>query len=377
MQFTSIDVEFTDRNFHRNFSINDDFNVSMACLNYSGLFIASKGERMQDLDNYEEDEQIDKDEEKLPDDQKIEKKRSYVFFKPCNEWKQLKDWHFKLDQGEYVDLIAQGTDWCACLTDQCHLRFFTQSGVQKQVLYQNSNVITMAGYENLLAIVYHGGLPIFGQQNICCKIIDCSDQFKCIYDGQFPVTNGSQLKWVGFSEEGMLTSLDDHGILTGFDFQMKQFVPLLDLKVRYPITFKQIWVVGISDNELLVIELPTDHSQPHLKMKSLYKKIALQIPLIGLANGKKGDIPHQDEKFMMSQLAVNHEQYRKDVWEPLKNFRGRYESAKILSDSILEAKEITQKKKELDKLTLNLIKTCIVEGHDDKVYSYIDNLCFK
>lgn len=79
----------------------------------------------------------------------------------------------------------------------------------------------------------------------------------------------------------------------------------------------------------------------------------------------------------MAQIAVNHEQYRKDVWEPLKNFRGRYESAKILSDNILEAKEITLKKKELDKLTLNLIKTCILEGHDDKVYSYIDNLCFK
>lgn len=163
MQFTSIDVEFTDKNFHRNFSINDDFNVSMACLNYSGLFLASKGERMQDLDAYEEEEQIDKDEEKLPDDQKLEKKRSYVFFKPTNEWKQLKDWHYKLDQGEYVDLIAQGTDWCAALTDQCHLRIFTQTGVQKQVLYQNSNVITMTGYENLLAIVYHGGLPIFGQ----------------------------------------------------------------------------------------------------------------------------------------------------------------------------------------------------------------------
>lgn len=175
----------------------------------------------------------------------------------------------------------------------------------------------------------------------------------------------------------MLSSLDDHGVLTGFDFQMKQFVPLLDLKVKYPLTFKQIWVVGISDNEILAIDLPNDHTQPHMKMKNLYKRIPLQIPLIGLAKGTKGDIPHQDEKFIMSQLAVNHEQYRKDVWEPLKNFRGRYESAKILSDNILEAKEITLKKKELDKLTLNLIKTCIVEGHDDKVYSYIDNLCFK
>ena len=38
---------------HRNFSLNDDFNSSMACLNYSGLLTASQGE-FQDLDKYEE-----------------------------------------------------------------------------------------------------------------------------------------------------------------------------------------------------------------------------------------------------------------------------------------------------------------------------------
>ena len=52
----------------------------MACLNYSGLFIASRGEKIQDLD-------IDHEVEKLPDDNSVEKKRSYVYFKPLNEWK--------------------------------------------------------------------------------------------------------------------------------------------------------------------------------------------------------------------------------------------------------------------------------------------------
>lgn len=41
-QFTSIDVDFTDRNFHRNFCLNDDFGASMCCLNYSGLLIANE-----------------------------------------------------------------------------------------------------------------------------------------------------------------------------------------------------------------------------------------------------------------------------------------------------------------------------------------------
>ena len=43
-QFTSIDVEFFNKNFHRNLVINDDYGVTMAAMNYSGMVIASKGE---------------------------------------------------------------------------------------------------------------------------------------------------------------------------------------------------------------------------------------------------------------------------------------------------------------------------------------------
>ena len=43
LNYTSIDVDFQDKNFHRGFSISDDFQVEMACLNYSGLLVASRG----------------------------------------------------------------------------------------------------------------------------------------------------------------------------------------------------------------------------------------------------------------------------------------------------------------------------------------------
>ena len=40
-QYTVIDVEFMNRNFHRNLNINDDFNVTMASMNYNGVLLAS------------------------------------------------------------------------------------------------------------------------------------------------------------------------------------------------------------------------------------------------------------------------------------------------------------------------------------------------
>lgn len=150
----------------------------------------------------------------------------------------------------------------------------------------------------------------------------------------------------------MLCSLDDNGIMTGFDFTIKHFVPILDLKINYPRNFREIWVVGVSDAELLAIELGSDLNQPHLKMKSCYRRIKLQIPLVGIKTAKPNSHIHLNGQHLLAKLTVNHESYRRDTWEPLKNFRGRYDSSKVYSDSILEDKEITEKKKDLDKLTL-------------------------
>lgn len=42
--FTSVDVEFANKNFNRNITINDDFGACMGALSYSGMMLASRGE---------------------------------------------------------------------------------------------------------------------------------------------------------------------------------------------------------------------------------------------------------------------------------------------------------------------------------------------
>jgi hypothetical protein len=120
-QFTSVDVEFTDKNFHRNLSINDDFRCSMAVLNYSGLLLAGK-RVFQDIDQYEDDDADILDEEKTGG---IDKKASYLYFKPLNEWETKKDWNVKMLEDESIECIASGSGWCACVTDKNWLRIFS------------------------------------------------------------------------------------------------------------------------------------------------------------------------------------------------------------------------------------------------------------
>lgn len=156
----------------------------MAALNYSGLFLASK-RIVQDQDDYEEDAEID------ANPNEIDKKASYIYYKPLNEWKKQKEWNYKLNDGESVEAIASGSGWCACYTDQGYLRIFSQTGVQKQVIHQSSIVVSMTGYENHLVVVYHGGLPIYDHQQLRVKIIDCgglpqiqsNTLYQTLYDG--------------------------------------------------------------------------------------------------------------------------------------------------------------------------------------------------
>jgi hypothetical protein len=66
-----------NKDFHRNLSITDDFNCSMAVLNYSGLALASQGD--YDEDKYDDDESIG--------DNNVDKRAAYIYYKPLNEYK--------------------------------------------------------------------------------------------------------------------------------------------------------------------------------------------------------------------------------------------------------------------------------------------------
>ena len=81
-----------------------------------------------------------------------------------------------------------------------------------------------------------------------------------------------------------------------------------------------------------------------------------------------------DEKYVREKVILDHETYRKDVWEPLRHYRSRYDSERVLSESIFENSDITAKKRELDKLVIENIRVCIMNGEHQKVFTYLTRL---
>lgn len=96
-----------------------------------------------------------------------------------------------------------GSGWCCALTNFNQIRIFSQTGIQKHIISQGSPVVTMAGYESLLAIVYHGGPAMFGCPQMRLKMINMVNRdYRIIFDTECPVSRDSNLVWLGFSEEG-------------------------------------------------------------------------------------------------------------------------------------------------------------------------------
>ena len=83
-----------------------------------------------------------------------------------------------------------------------------------------------------------------------------------------------------------------------------------------------------------------------------------------------------EEQIARDQLIIDHENFRRETWEPLKHFRSKYDNEYPLSLSILSTGDIAKKKKELDKVTINAIRLCILSQDHDRVFSYLELLNF-
>ena len=99
-------------------------------------------------------------------------------------------------------------------------------------------MVSMVGYENHLALVYHSGPSIYGCQALKVKIYDMSNRnYNILYDIECPISRYSNLVWLGYSEEGMLFTFDSEGLLRTLNPLNKQWVPVIDFKYKFPETF--------------------------------------------------------------------------------------------------------------------------------------------
>ena len=79
-----------------------------------------------------------------------------------------------------------------------------------------------------------------------------------------------------------------------------QWIPALDFRIRCPNNYAQLWIVGITEGEVLAIELPKGYLAPHLNQKSMIKRFKLKIPFLDQekkdVDSKELTLPQLDEE---------------------------------------------------------------------------------
>ena len=76
-------------------------------------------------------------------------------------------------------------------------------------------------------------------------IYDVDKDFKTLYNGPLPMTPNGNLEWFGFSEEGVLLSLDTIGIMRAF-VNFKHWEIIWDANERKR-NKKKFWMIGMMD----------------------------------------------------------------------------------------------------------------------------------
>jgi len=139
---------------------------------------------------------------------------------------------------EHILAVALGSNFSAIATDSNYIRFFSPSGLEFFVLGAN-RVVTLCAYENLLAIFYHGSLPFSGDQAIRVKIFDTTTLRVCI-DSALVMSPKSEIKWCGFSSNGILYVQDSNNSLWS----------LINEHVWSCVyeSESNLWIVGIQDD---------------------------------------------------------------------------------------------------------------------------------
>lgn len=139
--FNFLDIDFSDKNFHKNIRSRDIYDLQMGDMNYSGAILASKGVQ---LNENEYEDEIHNDEIK---------KFSYIQFKGFSYMYEPYDWTIKLQKEENAECVCIGSTWCAVATDYNYIRIFNFVGIETKILSYEKAIVSMAGNIYLIAFI--------------------------------------------------------------------------------------------------------------------------------------------------------------------------------------------------------------------------------
>lgn len=229
------------------------------------------------------------------------------------------------------------------------IRVYTLQGIEVLAISMEKPVVTIAGYENQLAVVYHSSIPLLGHQSLHVRVYNMFTYEK-ITDAELPLTPYSKLAWFGYSEEGCLYTQDSKGYV-------RTMLKDIWMPVYEESEGAKLWIIGISDNEMRAIKLAQDEFEPNplskLNARTFKLKPVLVNNFYGGLLGKK--------------LNVEQAVYRKDNYGYLKEAGNlRNDDKAVIRQGIKDDRQVRSLNLDVDKSRVDFVRNLILEEEFEK-----------
>ena len=254
--FSAIEVEFNSIERHRPIRLTDHYSFSMAALDDAAVMFASKANNGNP---------------------------STIVYRPLASWAPNSEWQIQLDAGEEALAIAVGHKFAAIATSKRYLRLMSHTGAQRALISVANPLVALAASGGMLAVVQHAGRAADPQdQSLLLALYDVRDTARPvrISVGPLPLSEGASLDWVGFSESGVLCTVDTAGIVRGclrsYSFE---WAPLLDCNSVKKAKNEHHWIVGLTDKELICVMCKGEDKYPATLPRPVTTPLTLAMPL--------------------------------------------------------------------------------------------------
>lgn len=228
---------------------------------------------------------------------------SVLFCRNISHWATDETWQIFFEEEE-VEAIAVGSGasgLIACATSKRYLRLYSTTGLVRHVMMLDGPVVTMACHEEMMMVAYHFGLGTNGDQSMSCVLIDL-DTRKVKHKDRLPMQPGSELSWLGFSDDGLPAMMDSKEVLSvllqDWDYT---WTPLAELQTLKKNAGDKHWVVGLNEAEAMVVVCKGGSAYPKVLPRPMVTSLPLKMPIVGAA-----DTVNLEEKFLRSKINFEH-----------------------------------------------------------------------
>ncbi|XP_068626537.1 WD repeat and HMG-box DNA-binding protein 1 isoform X2 [Battus philenor] len=257
---SSIDIEFHDSNMHHGIHLNNYLNHTMASLSSTVLALA------------------------------CETPSKLVCISLVGS---SKEWSVSMPDTEEILCVVATSGLVACATNARLLRLFTPMGTQRQVISLPGPVVTLAGFNTSVFVVYHKTDPGLTDQHLAMDIIAINGRQVRSKTVELPLTPSSKLTWIGSSDVGSPCAYDNTGILRLYDIASGVWVPICDTSTHSKGVSDTWFIVSLSEpSQTVRAILCRGTSFPLTAPKPIVTELPIQIPLCEL-DTEKGQYEEQ------------------------------------------------------------------------------------